>query len=198
MRKYAGAATVLALILGMPARAVAQSASIVGVVVDESGAALPGATIQVSSPALIERVRTTVATGDGRFQVVDLRPGEYIVTFELSGFQTVRRESIALSTAFTATVDATLPVGRVSEQIVVTGRRAGDRRAIGHVRASADTGAARRHSGRPRSERRGAARAGRGDGATRRRRIGDAARPLACRSTDRRRAIWCGTPTAST
>ena len=122
MRKYLGAAVVLALALGAAPPAAAQSAaSIVGVVADESGAPLPGVTIQVSSPALIERVRVATTAPDGRFQVVDLRPGDYAVTFELSGFQTVRRERIPISTGFTATVNATLPVGRVAEEIVVHG-----------------------------------------------------------------------------
>lgn len=122
MSRYAGGAIAVALFVGLAARAGAQqSASIVGVVADESGAALPGVTVQVSSPALIERARTAVSAADGRYQVVDLRPGEYAVTFELTGFQAVRRESIPLSTGFTATVNATLPVGRVSEQVVVKG-----------------------------------------------------------------------------
>ncbi len=122
MRKYAGVATVLALVFSAAAGAAAQqAASIVGVVADESGAPLPGVMVQISSPALIERVRTAATTTDGRFQVVDLRPGDYVVTFELTGFQTVRREKIPLSTGFTATVNATLPVGGLSEQVVVRG-----------------------------------------------------------------------------
>src|SRR5687768_15287107 len=90
----------LALLLGVARAGAAQSAAaVVGAVTDESGAALPGVTVQISSPALIERVRTAVTSADGRYQVVDLRPGEYTVTFELTGFQTVRRERLALSTS---------------------------------------------------------------------------------------------------
>ena len=55
------------------------------------------------------------------------RPGEYTVTFSLSGFQTVRREHIVLSASFTATVDATLPVGGVEQVVTVEGGAAGDR-----------------------------------------------------------------------
>ena len=113
--------TVFALAIASAGAFAQSSAGIVGVVTDDSGAALPGVTVQISSPALIERTRTTVTAADGRFQVVDLRPGEYAVSFELSGFQVVRREKIALNTAFTATVNATLPVGRVEEQVVVQG-----------------------------------------------------------------------------
>ena len=112
----------LALALAVPGVAAAQSgAGIVGAVTDQSGAPLPGVTVQISSPALIERVRTATTASDGRYQVVALRPGDYTVSFELSGFQAVRRERIALNTAFTATVNATLPVGRVQEAVVVQG-----------------------------------------------------------------------------
>lgn len=122
MWKYRVVVAALALLLGIARVGAAQSAAaVVGAVTDDSGAALPGVTVQISSPALIERVRTVVTSAEGRYQVVDLRPGEYTVTFELPGFQTVRRERLALSTSFTATVNATLPVGRVQEQVVVQG-----------------------------------------------------------------------------
>ena len=57
-----------------PSTAYAQ-ASISGVVRDTSGAVLPGVTVEAASPVLIEKVRTTVTDGNGRFQLVDLRPG---------------------------------------------------------------------------------------------------------------------------
>lgn len=117
------AALLVAVLVAAASSVFAQTtgAGIVGVVTDESGAPLPGVTIEVASPALIERTRTAVSAADGRYQVVDLRPGEYTVKFELSGFQTVRREQIQLNTSFTATVNATLPVGKLEEQIVVEG-----------------------------------------------------------------------------
>ena len=115
------AAMTLAALL--PAFAFAQSTSsaIIGSARDESGGALPGVTVDVTSPALIERQKTAVTGDDGRYQVVDLRPGEYNVTFTLPGFQTVREEGVALSASFTATVNAALPVGQVQEQVTVRG-----------------------------------------------------------------------------
>src|SRR4029079_382406 len=59
------------------------SSSIVGTVRDESGGALVGVTVEVTSPALIERVKTTVTAADGTYRVVDLRPGDYAVSFSL-------------------------------------------------------------------------------------------------------------------
>lgn len=97
------------------------TATLVGAVTDGSGAALPGVTVEVGSPVLIERTRTTVTADDGRYRVVDLRAGEYTVTFSIAGFQTVRRERVVLSTAVTTTVDATLPVGAIEDAITVRG-----------------------------------------------------------------------------
>ena len=57
---------------------------------------MPGVTVEAASPALIERSRTVVTDGEGRYSIVDLRPGTYTVTFTLTGFSTVRREGIEL------------------------------------------------------------------------------------------------------
>ena len=107
-------------LLLLPAVVHAQSA-ISGVVKDASGAVLPGVTVEASSDALIERSRTAVTNGEGRFLIYDLRPGAYVVTFTLAGFQTLRRDGIQLPSEFTATVDAELRVGALAESITVTG-----------------------------------------------------------------------------
>jgi uncharacterized surface anchored protein len=64
------------------------------VVRDASGAVLPGVTVEASSPALIEKVRSVVTDGTGQYRIIDLRPGTYVVTYTLSGFSIVRREGI--------------------------------------------------------------------------------------------------------
>ena len=102
-----------------PAAVLAQ-ASITGVVRDTSGAVLPGVTVEASSAALIEKVRTVVTDGGGQFRIVDLRPGTYVVTFTLAGFNTFRREGIELSGSFVATVNADMRVGAVEETVTVT------------------------------------------------------------------------------
>src|ERR671922_2617096 len=96
--------------LVIPAAAYGQ-ASIAGVVRDTSNAVLPGVTVEASSPALIEKVRTVTTDENGRFQVVDLRPGVYNVTFTLAGFKSVVREGLSLPATFTATVNAQMSVG---------------------------------------------------------------------------------------
>src|SRR5688572_16132680 len=111
---------IVALLAIIPSMAYAQ-ATITGSVRDTSGAVLPGVTVEAASPALIERVRSTVTDGTGQFRIVDLRPGVYDVTFTLPGFATVRREGIELTGSFTATVNADLRVGALEETITVTG-----------------------------------------------------------------------------
>ena len=78
------AAWVLALLAAIPSVAAAQ-ASIAGVVTDESGGVLPGVTVETSSPVMIEKVRSVVTDSTGRYRIVDVRPGDYTVTFTLPG-----------------------------------------------------------------------------------------------------------------
>ena len=119
MRTFSGF-VVAAVVLLFPALATAQ-ATIAGTVRDTSGAVLPGVTVEASSPALIEKVRNAVTDGSGQYQVVNLRPGTYTVTFSLSGFSTVRREGVELTAASVANINADLRVGTLEETITVTG-----------------------------------------------------------------------------
>jgi Carboxypeptidase regulatory-like domain len=100
--------------------ALAQSA-ISGSVRDTSGAVLPGVTVEVASPVLIEKVRSGITDDQGRYTIIDLRPGVYSVTFTLPGFNTHRQEGLELPASFTATVSADLRVGTLEESITVTG-----------------------------------------------------------------------------
>src|SRR5215831_11413288 len=94
-----------------PVNALAQATGIAGVVKDTSGAVLPGVTVEVASPVLIERVRTATSDAQGQYKILDLRPGVYTVTFTLTGFATVKREGIELPAQFTATVNGDLKIG---------------------------------------------------------------------------------------
>jgi hypothetical protein len=67
--------------LVVPGTAAAQSA-IAGVARDATGGVLPGVTVEVSSPALIEKTRAAVTDQSGQYRIVDLRPGTYAVTFQ--------------------------------------------------------------------------------------------------------------------
>ena len=121
MRVVVRSAILLAALLCLLPSSVLAQASITGVVKDTSGAVLPGVTVEASSPALIEKVRTAVTDASGAYRVEDLRPGTYAVTFKLAGFNTVQREGVELTGSFAAKIDAELKVGALEETITVTG-----------------------------------------------------------------------------
>lgn len=104
----------------VPATAVAQS-SISGRITDNTGGVLPGVTVEAASPALIEGARTVTTDGNGQYEIIDLRPGTYKVTFTLPGFNTHVRDGIQLPADFTLTINAALAVGTVEETVTVTG-----------------------------------------------------------------------------
>src|SRR5262249_3919052 len=109
----------LAAVLGvllLPAAVYAQS-SLAGVVKDTSGAVLPGVTVEASSAALIEKVRSVVTDTAGQYKIVDLRPG----TFTLTGFSVFKREGIELTGSGTVTINADMKVGALEETITVSG-----------------------------------------------------------------------------
>ncbi|MEZ5286914.1 MAG: TonB-dependent receptor [Vicinamibacterales bacterium] len=118
-----GAVLVVGILMAAagPAAARQVASGIAGTVRDGSGAVLPGVTVEAASPALIEGSRSTVTNASGQYQITDLRPGDYAVTFTLPGFRTVVREGVRLSAAFTANVSPTLEVGQLEESITVTG-----------------------------------------------------------------------------
>ena len=97
----------------------ARAQTIAGVVRDPSGAVVPGVSVEVTSPALIEKSRSAVTNSQGQYKLLDLRPGTYTVTFTLQGFTAVKREGIELSADFTATVDADLTVGSVAQTVEI-------------------------------------------------------------------------------
>ncbi len=127
MRRAAGVDlwALLVCLVAMPSATFGQGtsgASIVGVVKDSSGGVLPGVTIEAASPALIERIRTTVSNEEGQYRIVELRPGTYTLTFSLPGFNTFIRKDLELTSSFTATVNADLTVGALDETVTVSGQ----------------------------------------------------------------------------
>jgi len=121
MRSLTVRCFVLLTLVLMPVAAFAQTSTITGTVKDASGGVLPGVTVEVSSPALIEKTRSTVSSGSGTYSIVALRPGTYTVKFELPGFSTVIRDGVVLTSDFTATINADLKVGALEETLTVTG-----------------------------------------------------------------------------
>ena len=129
MTKRAGIWLVALALIALPQLAGAQtSGTIAGVVKDASGAVLPGATVEASSPALIEKVRVAVTDGQGNYKIIDLRPGVYTVTVTMPGFGTYKREGLDMvpGTGLLAAIlfDA---VGGGSSNLALTGAATGPR-----------------------------------------------------------------------
>ena len=115
----------LLLLLTLPAAAGAQVlyGSLVGNVSDDTGAAVPGATVTIHNKGTgTSRDTTTDATGAYRFDTV--QPGMYSVTVQLTGFRTLTRPDIPVTLNTTARADAKLQVGQLTESVTVSGETA--------------------------------------------------------------------------
>jgi hypothetical protein len=110
----------LLLLVSMPSAAQQQTGEIFGRVLDSSGAVLPGVTVTVAGPALLQP-RVTVSSETGSYRVPELPIGTYTVTFELPGFRTTVMQEIRITIGFRAQVNAELGVSNVQETVTVTG-----------------------------------------------------------------------------
>jgi len=112
---------------------VAQSlGTVAGTVRDVSGARLPGVTVEMSNPALIEKTRTAVTNGTGQYTVVNLPVGTYTVTFSLAGFNTLHHEGIEVTT------DATTSQRRAESLVGLRGGHGPAAGAAGELSTVAD------------------------------------------------------------
>lgn len=101
-------------------RASAQS-TISGVVRDTSGAVLPGVTIEAGSAVLIEKVRSVLSDAEGRYALVDLRPGDYTLTFTLPGFTSIKRDGVSVAAGVAVPINVEMRIGTLDEMITVSG-----------------------------------------------------------------------------
>jgi hypothetical protein len=98
-----------------------QTGTLSGLVRDAQSAVLPGVAVTATSPALIGGARTTVSGDTGNYQFAALPPGEYTVTYELSGFTPLKREGVVVQVARTTRLDVELAVGTLQETVTVSG-----------------------------------------------------------------------------
>jgi hypothetical protein len=113
--------TALALVVcAVPAAAQVQTGEVFGRVTDNTGAVLPGVTVTLSGPALLQpMVATTSETGSYQFPRIPI--GTYTVAFDLPGFQRVVREGIRVDIGFSAQINQQLAISTVQEEVTVTG-----------------------------------------------------------------------------
>jgi hypothetical protein len=121
VREVAGGAPSLARILSNAALAGGAASELRGVARDTSGAVLPGVTVEVSSPSLLNNVRTGVTDAQGQVRIAGLPPGLYRVTFNLRGFSDAVLEGVVLAAAYATIVEGELRVSELTETITVTG-----------------------------------------------------------------------------
>jgi hypothetical protein len=95
--------------------------SLRGTVTDDTGAVLPGVTLELTGPALIGGPKTAVTDARGTYRFPNLAPGTYVVTASLSGFTTMRREGIRVEVGSQFDVDFAMKVGGMTETVTVEG-----------------------------------------------------------------------------
>src|SRR5579871_7046862 len=83
---------------------------------DASGAVMAEVTVEAASPALIERARTAITNSEGRYAIVDIRPGSYTITFTKPGFSQVKQQ-IEVPANVTVPVDSTMQIGWVEQTV---------------------------------------------------------------------------------
>src|SRR5579864_173059 len=92
--------------------------TISGLAKDSSGAVMAGVKVEAASEALIERSRIVTTNGEGRYAIVDVRPGNYTVTFTMEGFSTVKQQ-VEVPANVTVPVDADMKPGSVGQTVEV-------------------------------------------------------------------------------
>ncbi len=110
----------LLLLLPLVATAQQGTAILEGVVVDESGAALPGVTVTARNEQT-GTTRSTVTDGTGRYRMPAIQSGVYAIKVELPGFKTEERSGARLTVGQQASLDFTMSVGKLEETVTVTG-----------------------------------------------------------------------------
>jgi len=98
-----------------------QTGNIVGTVTSADGA-LPGVTVTIKSPAMMLPSMTVVTSARGTFRFMGLPPGDYEMTFEMPGLQTVIRKGVKVSVAQNTTIDILMEQKTLEESVTVVGQ----------------------------------------------------------------------------
>jgi len=114
-------ASALILLSGLAFSQSGTTGAIEGKITDEEGNALPGAGVKISSPDLIGGTQSKVTTVEGKFRFVALPRGTYSLEASLAGFVTTKKDDIKVSVGQTITIDLALKIGKIEEEVTVTG-----------------------------------------------------------------------------
>jgi Carboxypeptidase regulatory-like domain/TonB dependent receptor-like, beta-barrel/TonB-dependent Receptor Plug Domain len=107
-------------VISHPVFAQFDTATVLGSVVDSSGARVPGATVTLKN-ADTGITATTVSDVEGNYQFLNVRVGTYSVRAELQGFSAAIAERVTVTVNARQRVDLTMKVGDIGETVVVTG-----------------------------------------------------------------------------
>jgi hypothetical protein len=119
-RWVVGFLVALAIVSAANAAAQTGDGSLRGFVKDQAGGVLPGVTVTARSEALLAPV-VAVTDSSGYYRLNNLPPGTYVITAELPGFATHKREGVLMRAGLTFAIDLELLIGNVSETITVSG-----------------------------------------------------------------------------
>jgi hypothetical protein len=122
LKRLLGLTVIAGIALAIPSLAYAQAANgtLLGNVRDESGAAVPGATISATE-VQTNISRSTVSNETGYYIFTNLPPGVYRVEGELQGFKKFQRDGVEVRVNTTVRVDVPLAVGALTESVTVAG-----------------------------------------------------------------------------
>src|SRR5262252_10286899 len=120
MRRYLFAAAMLVLLACASAFAQQTTGSVTGRVVDQQGAAVPGATVTAKNPST-GFTRTETSDAEGLYRLNALPVGIYEVTAELQGFQSVDKKDVIVNVAEIVAIDFAMMVAQLAETVNVTG-----------------------------------------------------------------------------
>ena len=122
MRIKKGLFLLIAVVLaGSFAAAQTPTGRFIGKVVDEQGSPLPGVAVEATSPRLVGSA-ATVSDATGTYRLFSLPSGEYTIVFSLQGFKTYKREAVVLQLEQTITLNVTLEVSTLEEEVTVIGQ----------------------------------------------------------------------------
>ncbi len=112
-------AVVGALLMVTSVQAQTTTGRLIGTVVDDTGGALPGVTVTISSPVLIGGAQTKITDGAGDFSFIGVAPGDYAVKVDLSGFVSQERTEVKVPLGGAASIIIEMPMGTFGGEIEV-------------------------------------------------------------------------------